>query len=248
MLAPAPNREFGPQDTINFDWFWPTIPAPGRQFTVYLIDGLERTALGSLTAPNNGSAYRLPVAVAELPTDAEEVAWQIRLETIADGEVVVTSDEVPLRLLPQQLPPTETATATSTPTPTATATSTVCVKLPPPGWVIYVVRQGDALARLAQNGNVPIGTVMRVNCLVNDLLSVGQQLWLPSTAATVAAPIVNTPAPQPTATSGSGGGGGGGGVQPATPVPTSVPATLVPPTDTPPTVVPDPPTSTPPPA
>jgi LysM repeat protein len=243
VLAPAPNRQFGPQDTINFDWFWPTIPELGRQFTVYLLDGDEEVALGSLTEPNNGSAYRLPVAVADLPTDSLEVAWQIRLEAINSGEAFVTSNVIPLELLPPA--PTATPTITVTPTATATATPSSCVVLPPPGWVIYVVQRGDALARLAQNGNVPIGTVMRVNCLENDLLSVGQQLWLPGGAPTATPVFQLTPAPQPpTATPGSSGGGGSN-PPPATAVPTTPPTVgptdPPPPTDAPPTQTPPPP-------
>lgn len=245
VLAPVPNREFGPQDIINFDWFWPTIPAPGRQFTVYLIDGDKTTALGSLREPNNGSAYRLPIAVADLPTESTEVAWQIRLETLDGRETLVTSDEVPMLLVAAAGSPTVAASATGTPTPSATPTSEACVVQPPPGWSVYVVKRGDALARLAQNGNVPIGTVMRVNCLENDLLSVGQQLWLPGIVATATPQPVATPVPQPTSS-------GGGGVQPATTVPTSVPNTPVPPTDEPTSIPPTdppvtPPTATPPP-
>lgn len=231
ILAPAPNREFGPADTINFDWFWPTNPQEGRQFTVYLIDDDEEIALGSLTEPNNGSVYRLSVPVADLPADLVAPAWQIRLESIATGEAFVTSDPVPLQLLPPA--PTATTTPTGTPEPTATVTPGVCVVLPPPGWNIYVVVAGDALAGLAQARNVPVGTVMRVNCLENDLLSVGQQLWLPGPAATATPSFSLTPAPPPppTATSGSPGGGGS---TPVPPPPSRVPPT---PTEPPPTEV-----------
>lgn len=235
VLAPAPNREFGAGDTINFDWFWPTIPEPGRQFTVYVLDGTQEIALGSLAEPNNGSAYRLPVAVADLPADSEELAWQIRLETIAGDEVFVTSDVVPLRLLPPT--PSVTPTVTATPSVTSTPPSSVCVVLPPPGWSIYVVARGDALAGLAQQRNVPLGTVMRVNCLENDLLSIGQQLWLPGAAPTATPAIV---LPPPTATPGSSGGG----QSPTSVPPTSVPPTSVPPTEPPPT---EPPPTEPPP-
>lgn len=34
VLSPAANREFSADDTINFDWFWPTLPEPGEHFAV----------------------------------------------------------------------------------------------------------------------------------------------------------------------------------------------------------------------
>jgi serine/threonine protein kinase/LysM repeat protein len=245
VLAPAANREFGPLETINFDWFWPALPAQGRHFTVYLLDGDAEIVLGSLTEPNNGQAYRLSVAVADLPTESLEAAWQIRLEAIGGDEVFVTSDVTPLRLLPPA--PSATPTATGTPEPTATSASSICVVLPPPGWNIYVVVRGDALAGLAQARNVPVGTVMRVNCLTSDLLSVGQQLWLPGPPSTATPAFSLTPAPPPptsvpqppTATPGSGGG------QPTSvpPSPTSPPPTQQPteePTEAPTATLPPP--------
>lgn len=223
VLAPAPNREFGPQDTINFDWFWPTNPQEGRQFTVYLIDGDGELALGSLTEPNNGSVYRLSVPVADLPEGLVEPAWQIRLESIATGEAFVTSDVVPLRLLPPE--PSATPTVTGTPTPTVTATPRTCVVLPPPGWNIYVVVAGDALAGLAQQRNVPVGTVMRVNCLDSDLLSVGQQLWLPGPSPTATPAFSLTPAPPPAPPTATPGSSGGNPPPPPTAQPTAQPTT-----------------------
>lgn len=250
VLAPPANREFLRDDVINFDWFWPTLPEPGQQFTVYLSDGESEFPIGSLTEPNNGAAYRLQVNAGSLPTEADELLWQVRLENLSSGEVFVASDAIPIRILavateaaPTETPtltpaPTETAAATSTATATATVTST-CVVLPPPGWVSYVVRQGDSVAGLAQRSNITVGTLMRVNCLQNDLLSVGQTLWLPGGAVTPTAP----PAPPPTATPGQGGGGGGGGGNPTQPPPTS---TTAPPTSEPPTNTPQPePTKTP---
>jgi LysM repeat protein len=117
-----------------------------------------------------------------------------------------------------------------------------CVISPPPGWALYTVQQGDALARLAFNANVTVATVMQVNCLTSDLLSVGKQLWLPGpsgTATPTRAPGA-TVAPAPT----SGGGGGGGGGQPTSAPPTNTPEPEQP-TDTP---EPEPPTKTPPPS
>ncbi len=225
VLAPVPNREFTRQETINFDWFWPTLPEPGEQFSLYLIDGNTEYLIDSLTEPNNGSAYRVRVDGEQLPTDNEELQWQVRLESIASGEINVASDLIPI--IVRALLPTATATLspTATATPSPTPTESVCIVSPPSGWSIYLVRQGDALARLAQNANLPIATVMRVNCLENDLLSVGQQLWLPGPPATATPALIATTAPQPTSPPSGGNNGGGSNPPPPTAVPTTVPAT-----------------------
>jgi hypothetical protein len=99
VLQPGPERTFSTQDTINFDWFWPTLPADDEQFVVYLSDGAQEYALGSLGEPNNGAAYRLSLSGGELPATGEELTWQVRLET-ADGQVVVDSDAIPISVAP----------------------------------------------------------------------------------------------------------------------------------------------------
>jgi hypothetical protein len=95
VLQPGPDRAFTTQDTINFDWFWPTLPVDDEQFVVYLIDGQQEYALGSLDEPNNGAAYRLSLSGGELPATGENLTWQVRLET-ADGQVRIASEAIPV--------------------------------------------------------------------------------------------------------------------------------------------------------
>lgn len=95
VLQPRPGGAFTTQDTINFDWFWPTLPADDEQFVVYLSDGQQEYALGSLDEPNNGAAYRLSLSGDELPATGEDLTWQVRLET-ADGEVRAAGEAIPL--------------------------------------------------------------------------------------------------------------------------------------------------------
>jgi hypothetical protein len=95
VLSPGPGRAFTAQDAINFDWFWPMLPEDGERFVVYLSDGEQEYALGSLDEPNNGAAYRLSLSGGELPAVGESVTWQVRLET-GDGQTVVASDTIPL--------------------------------------------------------------------------------------------------------------------------------------------------------
>jgi LysM repeat protein len=252
VLAPGPNRQFSTRDTINFDWFWPTLPETGRHFAVYLLEDGQEFLLGSLTEPNNGAAYRLPVVGNQLPVTGDNLSWQVRLQTINSNEVLVASDRIPIVILPANLLETSTATVTLTATVTRTATSThtptpdTCVVSPPPGWILYEIRLGDSLAGFAAQANTPVEDLLRVNCLPNNLLSVGQEVWIPRAAlpasptpviiptATLAPP---TGAPPPTSASPPTS------EPPPPPTVTTEPPTTEPPTTEPPTRTPPPPTT-----
>lgn len=249
VLSPGPNREFSVGETINFDWFWPTLPRDGQHFAVYLIDNGTEYLLGTLTEPNNGAAYRLQISGDSLPVTGDNLAWQVRLEDIEGGVVQVASDPIPLVIRPL-LP-----SATPTPSETPTVEATPCVVSPPPGWVQYVVRAGDAVAALAARANLPVESLLQVNCLVDDLLSVGQELWVPAAAVPRTPTAVFVPTdtprpsnPQPTSPpllpSPTTGGGGGSTSEPPTntrppdpPTPTEPP----PPTEAPTQTIPRPP-------
>lgn len=228
VLAPGANRQFTTDDTINFDWFWPTLPEPGWNFAVFLQQGAREYLLGRLTEPNNGAAYRLSIPGADLPVNGEGLTWQIRLETEDGAEVLVASDRIPIGITLPAAGLTATPTVTAELSPTPSLTPETCIVSPPPGWILYTVRQGDAIAGLAQRANIPVEDLLRENCLENDLLSVGQQLWVPQAAVprTPTATIIIFPT-----------------VPPATnPPPTNPPQPTNPPATNPP-----PPTNTPPP-
>lgn len=244
VLSPAANREFFPQDTINFDWFWPTLPDDGDHFAVFVIDGDQEHLLGTMTEPNNGVAYRLSIPVKEIPATGD-VALQVRLQNSDGSKVFVSSNLLPLRILTGTVTPTPGAD-TSTPTTTATPTPTVvCVVAPPPGWIQFTIRQGDSLSNLAQRADIPVESLIAVNCLPNDVLSVGQRVWVPANSlpwtATPSAPASPVPptatrsfvTPEsPPATSGP---------QPTTESPTTAPPTESPATEEPPTATAPPP-------
>ena len=239
VLSPGPGREFTLQDTLTFDWYWPTLPEEGQQFAVYLIDGEQEHQLGALTEPNNGISYQLSVTGDEIPATGEELAWQVRLEDSDGGNVQVASDLVPIVIR------TAEPTAATTPEPgTPTVTPTVaeaCVVSPPPGWVSYNVREGDALSDIAERANLEVETLIEVNCLTSILLSVGQPLWVPlaavprtPTPTSPPAPPTNPPPVVPSATTEQ--------TRPTTP---PQPPPTEQPTDEP-TQEPEPPTLTPP--
>jgi len=240
-LSPGPGREFTVEDTINFDWYWPALPEPGQHFALYLIDGDQEYDLGSLTEPNNGISYRLTVDAADIPVTGEELGWQVRLESISGGGVEVASDVIPIVI--RDLTPTPSPTGTAAPaTPTATPTlAEACVVSPPPGWVLYTIRTGDSLSNLSERANIPVEDLIAVNCLPNDLLSVGQQVWVPLAAVprTPTPPSVNPTSAPPPPTA------GGSTPEPRPPTTTTQPE---PATDTPEpaTDTPEPPTKTPP--
>lgn len=239
VLPHGANRIFTAEDTINFDWFWPTLPEDGQHFGVYLLDGNQEFLLGTVTEPYSGAAYRLSVPAAELPASGD-LSWRVQLESLDGSDVIVASDPVPITVRLEEPTPTLGASGTSEPTVTLPPTATVaCVIDPPPGWLLYSIRQGDSLSNLAERADIPVETLLQVNCLKNDLLSVGQQVWVPQAAVPrTPTPPQPTPTPQPppppTATNVV--------ITPEPLPPTNTPGT--PPTEPPPTN--EPPTLTPP--
>ena len=91
-----------------------------------------------------------------------------------------------------------TTPATSTPPETATPETASCVPSPPPGWVQYIVQEGDYLFNLAVATGRTVERIQEVNCLTGNLLRPNQQIWLPRLPATPTA----TPSPEPANTPG----------------------------------------------
>ena len=86
-----------------------------------------------------------------------------------------------------------------TPVPTLVACG------PPSGWVLYHVRRGDTLYNLARRLGVPVSEILQANCIEageEDLLYVGQPLYLPAypPALTFTPTSTASPTPTPTAT------------------------------------------------
>lgn len=106
----------------------------------------------------------------------------------ADG-----SEPVPSAATPDEATPTATPTPTATSpapevTPSATPTTaqeetadaTTCTVSPPDGWAEHTVAAGEAISNLAVASGRSIDYVLEVNCLdINDIVSVGQVIWLP---------------------------------------------------------------------
>ena len=48
---------------------------------------------------------------------------------------------------------------------------------------IYIVKRGDSLYKIAQNYDTTVSEIMKLNNLTSTLLSIGQQLQIPSTSS-----------------------------------------------------------------
>ncbi len=113
-------------------------------------------------------------------------------------------------------PATATATkgfwAIATPTVAGTAalSTTMTATLPascdlPPGWVTQLVRPGDTVATLAVCTGGSVAQIRAVNCLSpDDLVFVGQTLWLPTVcpmpageSGRLGTPLAGTPTRRP---------------------------------------------------
>jgi LysM repeat protein len=92
----------------------------------------------------------------------------------------VVASEAPT---PSPVPtPEPTPTAAPTPTPTPTATPT-----PAPTQVVYVVKPGDQLARIAATYGVTVAAIQKANNIKDpNLIKVGQKLKIPLPEATPA--------------------------------------------------------------
>ncbi len=98
--------------------------------------------------------------------------------------------------------PTSIPTISSSPTDTLelpkipTITATPACEMPE-GWVTYIVQQGEVLFTLAFNVGMTSEAVAEANCLSSNILSIGQEIWLPSFPVTATPDATNTL--QPTA-------------------------------------------------
>lgn len=198
LLAPADSSEFSSDEDITFGWTYVAPLEREQQFVIYLLaGGSEAARLGPVTEPATDTQYRLVVDGDELDVAAGVYDWQIRLEDAAMGAQLAASSPRTITFLaplPTSSPsPTTTASLSPTPsaTPAATATPspTPCIVSPWPTWVRYTIQRGDALFPLALERGTLVEEIMRVNCLEDDVLTVGRVLWLPPL------PAAGTPAP-----------------------------------------------------
>lgn len=82
-----------------------------------------------------------------------------------------------------------TPTATSTLSPAATPTAGQFVCPTPPGWLTYVVQANDTLYSLAARTGTAVDALKAANCLLDDILIVGDLIYLPTLPPTPPPPV-----------------------------------------------------------
>ncbi|HEY4692852.1 MAG TPA: LysM peptidoglycan-binding domain-containing protein [Bellilinea sp.] len=156
-------------------------------------------------------------------------------EQIMGGNCLITAMLLPGTVI--YVPPVAIAVRTTVPaaeTPRTFQPSATLACDRPAGWIVYTVKFGDNLTRIAITYRISVSYLKQVNCLTDNNITVGMKLWVPNvpTSTFTSSPTAtSTPTDQPEPPS-------------ATPVPPTDLPTL---TDTPtftPTVTPVPPTLT----
>ena len=204
LLAPANNSEFSSGDDITFGWTYVTTLETEQQFTIYLLSGGSKVArLGTVSEPVIDTHYRLVKDGDELDVPTGVYDWQVILEDTSTGASLALGSERAITFLVPTATSTPSPTATRTPLATPTLTPTPCIISPRPTWVRYTIQFGDALSPLAVERGTLVEEIRRVNCLEDNLLSVGQVLWLPPLPPTETPPPTATPPPSPTAAEGT---------------------------------------------
>ena len=176
-----------------------------------------------------GKGYAVVIFDASNSTDSdgtiEMYEWDFGDNSASDSGQSVSHAYSSTGIFEAKLTVRDNCGATSQDTAEVTIVAPTSTCAPPSGWVIYVVRRGDNLFRLSLNTQTTVAQVKQANCLVGDVIKVGQRLYLPSipgvpTSPTATAVPVTSVSPTPALTE--------------TPVPPTVESpTSVPPTDTP---------------
>jgi len=137
-----------------------------------------------------------------------------------DGAASSAPAPTPVAVLTGRLPAfAPSSTSTATPTPSRTATPSAMPEMiaespsvtpegtctPPAGWEIHHVEPGETLFAYVLGASIAGTTITtndlrQVNCLVTDLLQIGQALYLPPGAAE------NAPSSEPVGVPGGGSG------------------------------------------
>jgi LysM repeat protein len=105
-----------------------------------------------------------------------QVVEVLTVEATATGTAVAQAADPTVAAILAQITPT--ATSTLSPTTTPTAGPFVCPR--PPGWVAYVVQANDTLYSLAARTGTAVDALKVANCLLDDILIIGDLIYLPT--------------------------------------------------------------------
>lgn len=93
-------------------------------------------------------------------------------------------------------PPTKTPEELLAPS-VSTPDSASCSVVQPEGWVPYEVKAGDNLTFLASRGGTTVSEIMQVNCLDNEVILIGADLYVPAASLKTDTPILACGTPLP---------------------------------------------------
>ena len=118
-------------------------------------------------------------------------------EQIMGGNCLISGSLIPgtVIYLPPVLAVTNSpAAATITPVSLQPTATPGCER--PAGWIVYTVKFGDNLTRIAINYRISVAYLKQVNCITDNTIWVGMKLWVPNvpTATFTTSPTV-TPKP-----------------------------------------------------
>ncbi len=179
---------------------------PGAQvwLTVQILPGQ-----GDLVQGVSAAVQQAPSAET-IPTADPQAAPTAEVTTAPTEAPVAAAD-------PATAVPTREGADMLVPAAVKGATPVPCTPALPAGWGLYTVIRGDHLTKLARATGTTVREIAGANCLVTDVIVIGQTLYIPLSDALPVEPPTETPTPAPTET--------------ATALPTETPTEL--PTETP---------------
>jgi LysM repeat protein len=105
-----------------------------------------------------------------------QVVEVLTVEATATGTAVAQAVDPTIAAVLAQITPTPTSTLS----PTATPTAGPFVCPTPLGWVPYVVQANDTLFSLAARTGTAVDALKAANCLLDDILIIGDLIYLPT--------------------------------------------------------------------
>ncbi len=137
---------------------------------------------------------RAPQELLTLPATVQPLSQStLALVSFITATPLAQESQATLPSLPSAGPSlTPTMTASLIPAATGAPTLTCVV---PPGWVAYTVRSGDTLFGISQMFHVTVSALKNANCLVSNVIHVGQRLYVPFVPTSTPGLIIETPSP-----------------------------------------------------
>ena len=92
LLGPPAGSSFSAGDSVSFYWESTMESHSGLVYTLYLISGSERTALGTTQEENFGQGHQIRSSIGQAVGKAGNYNWQVVLEDPATGGIIGQSE------------------------------------------------------------------------------------------------------------------------------------------------------------